>query len=201
MEINGDYIDRSRKKLLDRYLLKIRETIANEKYEDAEELLSLFIEMFPDNEEGLKIYADFSKKLTEIGKQDVLNRLEVKEPIEEYNGKKTLRIKNITFNFIKKYYPDEIDMFDLVWRLFKDISLQDLKKETFSEALGIVGSNQTSDKITPKVIITLNELSGKIYKLDQEEIKMEVKTIGHKLGCSPEVIERIGEFISFKAKK
>jgi hypothetical protein len=41
-----------------------------------------------------------------------------------------LRAKEVVLNFIQKFYPEELDLFDIAWRVFKDILPEDFKQET-----------------------------------------------------------------------
>lgn len=105
-------------------------------------------------------------------------------------------IRKIAYEFVKKYYPKELDIFDLAWRIFRDITPQDFKQEEVSGALGIVGKPDLSELITPKLIILLTNLSQEeIVLMSQGELTDSMLLTAKRVGCSKDFMKRIREFL------
>ena len=124
---------------------------------------------------------------------------------KHFRGPRSLspaNVKPIAYNFIKRFYPTELDLFDLAWRVFKDIKPQDYHKGAVSNALGIVGRDETFDIATPKVIVILGTLSEEnIYALNEREIGQKIARAGSSLVCSEELINQISKYILQQRKR
>jgi hypothetical protein len=106
-----------------------------------------------------------------------------------------LGIRELAHKFIQKFYPGELNLFDIAWRVFKDIRPEVFKQDAVAGALGIVGK-EPSKLNTPKVIILLSRLSSEnIGTMPDKEIKEKLTDIGRSIGCSQELVDEIFEFI------
>jgi len=104
-------------------------------------------------------------------------------------------VRVLVHTFIRKYFPEELHLFDLAWRVFKDITPKDLTQEALSGGLGIVAQEATKLQ-TPKVIVLFNEISRKDEEaLPDERVKEAITEIGRTAGCSRELIDKITEYI------
>lgn len=114
-----------------------------------------------------------------------------KEAKEKIKVIKQEKIKSVAYDFIKKFYPKELAIFELAWRVFKDITLIDFRQEVVSGALGIVGRDDVSDIVTPKLLIVLNEASELMEDSDSEQTEEDIYQICKKLGCSQDFSDNI----------
>lgn len=146
--------------------------------EQAEALISKGLTVDPQNSQLLSILVKVKK-----GQHQLLKKL----------GRRP--VATVAHEFIEKYFPKELPLFDLAWRVFKDIRPEDFTQEALSGALGIVGKDQ-SELNTPKVIVLLNQVSGEdIESLSDEKAKEAVTNIGRAIGCSQKLIDKVTGFI------
>lgn len=109
--------------------------------------------------------------------------------------------RNLAYRFIKKYFPEELDLFDTAWRVFKDILPADLEQEAIAGALGAVG-REPSDIVTPKAIIVINQLNKEDYEtLTEEQLRETINRICHEIGYPQELVEQFIEFLSANFQK
>ena len=127
---------------------------------------------------------------------DTLIRTYGREAFQEIsNGNNKLRVKRLAHDFIQEFYPSELNLFDLAWRIFNDITPKDLTQEAVSAGLGIVGE-ETSQLKTPKIIVLLNCISNEdVKRLSDIEAKEAINKIGRSAGCSGELIDKITDFV------
>jgi len=148
--------------------------------------------------DDLKLYGveGISKKaeeaLEDIKKAE--KKTEIKKPffLEE--------IKEIALVFIKKHYPMELSLFDMAWRVFKDVALKDIRREAFSESLGISGDEKVK-LFTPEVIIILSTLSKEHPgRLTEDRIVQRIEEVGNQIGTSKDLIKNLTQYVlkSFK---
>lgn len=105
-------------------------------------------------------------------------------------------IKDFAYQFIKENFPEELHIFDIAWRVFKNIDPNDFDSVLTPEALGIIQIGEGDIK-TPKVLIMLDNLSIEGEKVStSEEIADILTEIGQKIGCPTELIHKIIQRVS-----
>ena len=149
-------------------------------------------EEFESWQETLEVLCDFPNLEKDIKKAE--KKTEIKKPffLEE--------IKENALMFIKKYYPMELSLFDMAWRVFKDIALKDIRREAFSESLGISGDEKVK-LFTPEVIIILSTLSKEHPgRLNEDRIVQRIAEVGNQIGTSKDLIKNLTQYVlkSFK---
>ena len=193
---------------------RIKNEINNRNIDNALYLTDTFIVLFPRHQpettEITKSYAKLSQTLIKESKlkeaeniilkallldpdnpkpQDIL--IKIKKHQYSHLKKSGQTTKSLAYEFIEKYYPKELNIFDIAWRVFKDITLKDYKQEAVAGTIGIVGEEAAEAK-TPKAIIVLSRLhSQDIANMSQEKIKTYISDYGNKIGCSQKLIEQL----------
>jgi hypothetical protein len=142
--------------------------------------------------DDLKLYGveGISKKAEEALKyiEKAEKETEIKKPFLE-------EIKEIALTFIKKYYPKELSLFDMAWRVFKDIAPTDIGREAFSEGLGFSGEEKVK-LFTPEVIIILTTL-GKEHpgRITEERIVQRIAELGNQIRTSKDLINNLTQYV------
>jgi tetratricopeptide (TPR) repeat protein len=120
---------------------------------------------------------------------------ENKEAKKQLNEIRKIRIKNLAYDLIKKFYPAELDLFDMAWRVYNDISPKDFKEQAVSGSLGLVG-HERSDLKTPQIIILLNEIgSHELEQPSDEELKDLTLKAGQATDCPQQLIDQLIDFL------
>jgi hypothetical protein len=186
----------------------------------AETFVFLFSEYEPATSKLVDLFMDYAKKLfkdkrledTEIvvnkalvikpGNSNLLSLLvEIKKEQRKLLISQRRTVKSFAYSFVEKFYPEELNIFDIAWRVFKDLQPDDFKQEAVAGALGIVGQ-EASELKTPKIIITLNQLNKKDFEeLSAEQVKNTITKTGLEVGSSRELIENFSEFLLDKFHK
>ena len=115
---------------------------------------------------------------------------------EKLKGVRRDRLRRLAFQFIQRFYPQELKLFDLSWRIFFDFSPDDFKQEAVSGTLGIVGRTEYPDVVTPKVIVLLSAVDReKAGSAEDEEIREIISVVGRKIGCSQKLTHQVLRFV------
>jgi hypothetical protein len=190
-------------------LKALREIILSSDIKELEStfnISSILNEMSLNHEKEMKeSLAELTKKkITEIDDiipQDGIDKhfeaIEKKERKKHQIFRKLGRpsAKKIAYEFIKRHFPEELSLFDVAWRVFKNIGPEDFKEVAVSEALGIAGQ-ESSELKTPMVIILLNQIMDKDIKTMQNKNDKEAFIKACRvIGCSQDLIEKVIAFI------
>ena len=105
------------------------------------------------------------------------------------------RLRDSAYGFIKRFYPHELDLFEIAWRVFHDILPEDFHQEAVSGALGIVG-DETADLKTPKVIVLLNAMTNRsVASLSDQEAGEVVAGLAQEVGCPQNLARQLHEYL------
>jgi len=114
---------------------------------------------------------------------------------EKLKQLKKLKVRHLAHDFIKTFYPAELDLFDIAWRLFNDILPADFHREALSGALGIVG-DQATQLESPKAIVLLNAVNDRSMEgLSDDETSDIVADIAQQVGCPQKLTQQLRQFI------
>lgn len=105
-----------------------------------------------------------------------------------------LRKKKLLFKFIEIHLPDEIEIFDIAWRVFKNFKPDDFKQQSVAGALGLVGKEGTVIN-APKVITIINNIGIELDKITEEQVAGSIIKVGNQIGCSNDVIDKLTIFL------
>ncbi|PQP35725.1 hypothetical protein C6A37_01195 [Desulfobacteraceae bacterium SEEP-SAG9] len=159
------------------YTVLSRNLIKDSKLEEAEKIISKALLIDPDNSEILSILVGIKKHQH--------------NQLKKY-GQTT---KSLAYKFIENHYPRELKLFDIAWRVFKDITPKDFKQEATAGALGIVGKEGFEVK-TSKVIVLLNHLNSvDLASLEESDIRKIALKAGQDIGCSSNLVNQLIDFI------
>jgi hypothetical protein len=115
-----------------------------------------------------------------------------KQLLDEVGNKQT---KITALEFIKNFYPTELDLFDTAWRVFRNFKPVDFKAEAVSGALGIAG-REPSQIVTPKIIFIFNQLYEiELAGLTREQIKERIIAVCDEIECQEGLSDQIIDFI------
>lgn len=184
MENDKDLINYIKGKLKERYIARVKKLILEKNYIEAKKLLSMFIEVNPENEEAKKLNSE------------LLEKLEHKEP-NEINF-----LRDLTYDFTKTYCPDEKIIFDTAWNILKESKEMVLPSPSaFVSALAMVGKEEEelADLITPVIIVAILggfKHHGKaLEEIDKKAFAKTVAKIAKENGASDDLVEKLKRHI------
>lgn len=175
--------EQAHKTLIQLYVTSVEKLIDDKKMADAEKLVAHALQLDPKNKNISSLSKIIDEKKTEIKKIFLIEKT-----------------REVASNFIEKYYPGELNLFDIAWRVFKDIVPKDVRREAFSENLGITGAEKVT-LFTPDVVIILTALSKEpSASLTEDRVVQRITEVGKQIGSSEDLINQLNQYVleSFK---
>lgn len=168
--------EKAKRKLEDIYISKAEHLIREKNLKEAEKAIKSALELEEENPRFLLVLVKIKGKLH--------------SRFEHSQG-----VKMIAHKFIQTHYPEEQSLFNLAWRVFKNVQPKDFTQQAIPGAVRIIGT-EPSELKTPKVVVLLNKLGSQdMEALGEEKIKELITEIGRATGCSEELIDQVVKFI------
>lgn len=138
----------------------------------------------------------FCQSCSDFVDQVMIEDIAKKQKIADEDQTKTL--KDLVSHFIKKFYPNELPKFDVVWEILKDSHIDEMfGDDALVGVMAISGESADSQVNLPRIVLCIaNAVKG--ISVEKENINLILKNIdinANTLNITPAVTQKLKEYI------